>query len=110
LPVGIVEANVKWLSPALILLILLLQYPLWFGDTGWLRLLSDNRKVEEQRQLNEKLHQRNAAFAAEVQDLKQGKDAIDERARSELGMIRPDEIYVRLVGNAVSREAQENKQ
>lgn len=100
----------KWLTPALILLILLLQYPLWFGDTGWLRLLSDNRKMEEQRRLNEKLRQRNATFAAEVQDLKQGKDAIEERARSELGMIRPDEIYVRLVGSAVSRDSQENKQ
>ncbi len=110
MPDEIVETSVKWLTPALIVLILLLQYPLWFGDTGWLRLLSDDRKVEEQRQLNDKLRQRNAAFAAEVQDLKQGKDAIEERARSELGMIRPGEIYVRVVGSTVSRESQENKQ
>lgn len=110
MPDEIVETSVKWLTPALIVLILLLQYPLWFGDTGWLRLLSDNRKVEEQRQLNDKLRQRNAAFAAEVQDLKQGKDAIEERARSELGMIRPGEVYVRVIGSAVSRESQENKQ
>jgi cell division protein FtsB len=100
---------VKWLTPALVLLILLLQYPLWFGDSGWLSLLSDNRKVEEQRRLNEKLRQRNAAFAAEVQDLRQGKDAIEERARSELGMIRPDEVYVRLVGNAASPESQDKE-
>ncbi len=101
----------KWLTPTLILLILLLQYPLWFGDSGWLKILSDNRKVEAQRQLNEKLRQRNAVYAAEVQDLKQGKDAIEERARSELGMIRPDEVYVRLVGGSTSSpESQENKQ
>jgi cell division protein FtsB len=109
LPGRIAEATVKWLTPTLILLILLLQYPLWFGDSGWLKLLSENRKVEEQAQLNEKLRQRNAAFAAEVQDLKLGKDAIEERARSELGMIRPDEVYVRLVGSTVTPESQENK-
>ncbi len=109
MPGWIVEATVKWLTPALVLLILLLQYPLWFGDSGWLKMLSDNRKVEEQRQLNEKLRQRNAAYAAEVQDLKQGKDAIEERARSELGMIRPDEVYVRLVGSTVSPESQDKE-
>ena len=109
MPGRIAEATVKWLTPTLILLILLLQYPLWFGDSGWLKLLSENRKVEEQAQLNEKLRQRNAAFAAEVQDLKLGKDAIEERARSELGMIRPDEVYVRLVGSTVTPESQENK-
>ena len=100
----------RWLTPVLVLLIVLLQYPLWFGDSGWLKLLSDGRRIEEQRQLNEKLRQRNAAFAAEVQDLKQGKDAIEERARSELGMIRPDEIYVRIVGNTAAPQSQENSQ
>lgn len=100
----------RWLTPVLALLIVLLQYPLWFGDSGWIKILSEGRRVEEQRQLNEKLRQRNAAFAAEVQDLRQGKDAIEERARSELGMIRPDEIYVRIVGNAAAPQSQENNQ
>jgi len=101
---------VKWLTPVLVLMIVLLQYPLWFGDSGWLRQLSDGRKIEEQHQLNEKLRQRNAAFEAEVQDLRKGRDAIEERARSELGMIRPDEVYVRIVGNTSAPESQENKQ
>jgi cell division protein FtsB len=98
----------KWLTWVLALLIGLLQYPLWLGESGWLTLLSSSRKVDEQRQLNEKLRQRNAVFAAEVQNLKQGKDAIEERARSELGMIRPDEVYVRIVGNTAAPE--ENRQ
>jgi cell division protein FtsB len=97
------------MSTVLFIMIALLQIPLWVGDSGWLRLLSDGRKVDEQRQLNEKLRQRNAAFAAEVLDLKKGKDAIEERARSELGMIRPDETYVRIVGSAVVPQSQENK-
>jgi cell division protein FtsB len=101
---------VKWLTPALVLMIVLLQYPLWLGDSGWLRQLSDGQKIEEQRQLNEKLRQRNAATAAEVQDLRRGRDAIEERARSELGMIRPDEIYVRIVSSTPAPESQEKRQ
>jgi cell division protein FtsB len=89
-------------------LIALLQYPLWFGESGWLRLLSSGRVVDEQRQLNEKLRQRNAVLKAEVLNLKQGKDAMEERARSELGMIRPDEVYVRIVGNTGAPD--ENRQ
>jgi cell division protein FtsB len=100
---------VRWLTPVLVLLIVLLQYPLWFGDAGWLKLLSDGKKIEEQRQLNAKLRQRNLAFAAEVEDLKQGREAIEERARSELGMIRPGEIYVRVVNSPVTPTQHENR-
>ncbi len=77
-------------------LILLLQYPLWFGKGGWLKVWELNREVEAQRQENQKLQTRNAVMDAEVRDLKQGSDAIEERARSDLGMIKPGEVYFQL--------------
>ena len=77
--------------------ILLLQYPLWFGKGGWLRVWSLERQVKEQRQASAALAQRNGALDAEVRDLKQGFEAIEERARYELGMIRQDEVFVQIV-------------
>ena len=77
--------------------ILLLQYPLWFGKGGWTRVWSLERQVQEQRQANAALAGRNAALDAEVRDLKQGFDAIEERARYELGLIKQDEIFFQVV-------------
>jgi cell division protein FtsB len=77
-------------------LILLLQYPLWFGKGGWLKVWELNREVEAQKQENQKMQARNAVMDAEVRDLKQGSDAIEERARSDLGMIKPGEVYFQL--------------
>ncbi len=74
-------------------LILLLQYPLWFGKGGWLKVWELNREVEAQQRVNQQMQARNAVMDAEVRDLKQGTDAIEERARSELGMVRPGEVY-----------------
>lgn len=76
--------------------ILLLQYPLWFGKGGWLKVWELNRELEAQRQENQKMQARNAVMDAEVRDLKQGTDAIEERARSDLGMIKPGETYFQL--------------
>ena len=78
------------------LLIVALQYPMWLGKGGWLRVRDLDRQVEAQRQSNVALRVRNSALDAEVRDLKQGTEAIEERARSELGMIRQDEIYFQL--------------
>ena len=78
------------------LLILALQYPLWLGKGGWLRVRDLNAQVEAQKAVNAGLKARNAALDAEVRDLKQGTEAIEERARSELGMIRQDEIFFQL--------------
>jgi cell division protein FtsB len=78
------------------LLILALQYPLWLGKGGWLRVRELNAQVEAQKDVNAELKARNAALDAEVRDLKQGTEAIEERARSELGMIRQDEIFFQL--------------
>jgi cell division protein FtsB len=77
--------------------ILLLQYPLWLGKGGWLRVWSLERQVQEQKQANAALSRRNGALEAEVRDLKQGFEAIEERARYELGMIKQDEVFFQVV-------------
>ena len=83
----------KILGAVLVALIVLIQYPLWLGKGGWLRAWQLDRDLQNQRSQNKKLDARNAALAAEVRDLKQGTEAIEERARYELGMTRPDEIF-----------------
>lgn len=87
----------RWRIPLLIALIALLQYPLWFGEGGWLRVWGNGKEVRKQQELNEKLRVRNETISAEVRDLKEARDAIEERARGELGMIRTDEVFVRVV-------------
>jgi cell division protein FtsB len=77
--------------------IVLLQYPLWLGEGGWLKVRTGARQIEVQQVLNQRLQIRNAGLVAELGDLKQGRDAIEERARNELGMVAPDEWFVRVV-------------
>lgn len=86
----------------LIALFLLLQYPLWLGKGGWLKVWELNRQVDEQKQHNQALQARNAAMDAEVRDLKQGTEAIEERARSELGMVKRNETFFQIVGEQPS--------
>ena len=74
-------------------LIILIQYPLWFGKGGWLRAWELDRQVSAAKTKNAELTVRNGALAAEVRDLKTGTEAIEERARYELGMTRPDEVF-----------------
>ncbi|MBI5659997.1 MAG: cell division protein FtsB [Nitrosomonadales bacterium] len=83
----------RWIKLALIALILLLQYPLWLGKGSWLKVWDLNRQVEAQKQTNQQAQTRNAVLDAEVRDLKQGTEAIEERARSELGMVKRGEIF-----------------
>jgi len=85
------------LAYALAAFILLLQYPLWLGKGGWLRVWGLERQVQEQKQANAALLQRNDALEAEVRDLKQGFEAIEERARYELGLIKQDEVFFQVV-------------
>jgi cell division protein FtsB len=87
----------KLLTLALVTLIALLQYPLWLGKGSWLRVWDVGQQLHAQRETNLKLQSRNAALDAEVRDLKQGFDAVEERARSELGMVRQDEIFFQLL-------------
>jgi cell division protein FtsB len=88
---------VKLVTLALIALIALLQHPLWLGKGSWLRVWEVDRQMQAQRETNQKLALRNSALDAEVRDLKQGLDAIEERARSELGMIKRDEIFFQIL-------------
>ena len=86
-----------------ILLVLLLallgwlQYRLWFGNGGEREVADLQAQVQRQARDNTGLRERNAALAAEVQDLKSGEAAVEERARSELGMIKPGETFYRVV-------------
>lgn len=84
-------------AAALALLIVVLQYPLWLGRGGWLRVWDLDRQVTEQKARNDRLKQRNAALDAEVRDLKEGFEAIEERARYELGMVRQDEVFFQII-------------
>ena len=81
----------------LAILLLLLQYPLWLGKGGWLKVWDMNRQVEAQQPDNRQTQARNALLDAEVRDLKQGTEAIEERARSELGMIKRDEVFFQIL-------------
>jgi cell division protein FtsB len=98
---------VRTLSIVFAALIVLLQYPLWLGKGGWLRVWEIDRQVKAQKDGNTKLRARNDALDAEVRDLKQGYDAVEERARYELGMIRQDEIFFHVREKAPMVRAQE---
>lgn len=87
----------RGLGLLLALLILLLQYPLWLGKGSWLKVWELERQVERQKTANEALTMRNAKLEAEVNDLKQGFDAIEERARFELGMIKRNEVFFQVM-------------
>lgn len=75
-------------------LVVLIQYPLWVGKGGWLRVWDLSYTLQERRAQNRQLQARNDALEAEVRDLKSGYDAIEERARFELGMVRNDEVFI----------------
>ena len=81
----------------LAVLLLLLQYPLWLGKGSWLKVWDLNRQLEAQQHINQQTQARNALLDAEVRDLKQGTEAIEERARSELGMIKRDEVFYQIL-------------
>lgn len=90
----------RWLRVLLVLLVALfafLQYRLWLGDGGRRSVATLREQVGQQERENGGLQQRNDALAAEVEDLKSGEAAVEERARSELGMIRPGETFYRVV-------------
>ena len=87
----------KILAGILGALIVAIQLPLWLGKGGWLRVWELDQQVAAQRVQNTRLEARNAGIAAEVRDLKQGLEAVEERARYELGLVRPDEVFFQIV-------------
>lgn len=89
--------RLRLLMVALLVLLAFLQYRLWFGVGGSLSVDTLDQQVQQQARENAGLKQRNDALAAEVEDLKSGEAAVEERARSELGMIKPGETFYRVV-------------
>lgn len=87
----------RLLALILLAVLILLQIKLWVGAGGWREVEQLEQTVQMQTTENAKLEQRNAALSAEVDDLKQGQAAVEERARAELGMIKPGEVFYRVV-------------
>ncbi len=86
----------RWPTLLLVALIVMLQYPLWFNKGGWFRVRDAEVKLQTQRERNEQLETRNAALDSEVRNLKQGYDAVEDRARFELGLVKQGEVFVQL--------------
>ena len=87
----------------LALLLASLQYTLWFGNGGQNEVEALRAQVARQEAENLKLQQRNEALKAEVEDLKSGEAAVEERARSELGMVKPGETFYRVIEDGGAR-------
>jgi len=87
---------VRLLTLALATLLVLVHAELWFGKGGAPRMVELRSKLAAQQAVNEVARHRNAQLAAEVGDLKEGLEMVEEKARFELGMIKPDEIFVQL--------------
>jgi cell division protein FtsB len=87
----------RLLTIVLAALVILIQYPLWLGKGGWLRVHELDRQLQAQQLTNTQLKTRNDSLAAEVKDLKEGEGAVEERARYELGMVKDGEVFVQIV-------------
>jgi cell division protein FtsB len=87
----------RTLTLIFVVLIAALQYPLWLGKGSWLRVWDLNQQIEKQKEKNEQLKGRNGGMDEEVHDLKQGYGAIEERARTELGMVKQDEVFYQVI-------------
>ena len=85
--------------------LVLIQYPLWLGKGGWMRVWDLDRQLGGQRKVNDDLTRRNGVLDAEVRDLKNGLGAIEERARFELGMIKDDEIFFQILDSPTTGAA-----
>jgi cell division protein FtsB len=88
------------LLAALAALLLLIQWPLWFGKGGWLRVAEIQKQLDAQRATNAQLTARNSALVAELDSLRQGREAIEESARMQLNMLRSDEVFFQRSGPA----------
>lgn len=87
----------KFITTLFIVLLILLQYRLWVGNGSLTEVHHLQEQISQVEQENNSLKERNLSLAAEVYDLKQGKDAIEERARSEMGMVKYDETFYQIV-------------
>ena len=87
------------------LLLVLIQYPLWLGKGGWLRVWDLNRQLDTALDKERELKARNDKLAGEVQDLKEGTGAVEERARYELGLVKDGEIFVQILEPGAKKAA-----
>ncbi|WP_151638315.1 cell division protein FtsB [Noviherbaspirillum aerium] len=87
----------RLITLSLVALLFLIQLPLWLGKGGWLRVWDLDKQVVAAQKKNDELKARNAKLNSEVQDLRDGTGAVEERARYELGMIRDGEIFVQIL-------------
>lgn len=87
----------RWIWTLLILLLLGLQYRLWFGEPSLTDVWQVKDDIAEQKRINQDLLERNRRLEAEVQDLKKGLSALEERARSEMGMIGEGETFFQVI-------------
>ena len=95
----------RWVAWVVLALLVAVQWPLWFGKGGWLRVWELQRAIGSQQEHNATLATRNGVLQAEVRSLKEGREAIEERARHELHMTRGDEILFHLVRPEADRAA-----
>jgi cell division protein FtsB len=91
----------RWVILGLLALLGLLQYRLWVGEGGLAELHALRQQIVDYQQELKRLEARNSALAAEVEDLKTGLAAVEERARSELGMIRRGEVFLQVIEQPV---------
>ncbi|MDD2776760.1 MAG: cell division protein FtsB [Gallionella sp.] len=87
----------KSITNILLVLLLLLQYPMWLGKGGWIKVWDLNRQIDQEQASNQQLEARNALLDADVTDLKRGTEAIEERARNDLGMVKSNEVFYRIL-------------
>ena len=86
----------RWIPLVLAALLVMVQGDLWFGKGNLPHVWGLQKELDAQRMANEVARQRNARMSAEVSDLKEGLEMVEEKARAELGMVRPDEILVQI--------------
>lgn len=94
---GLTDYAVRLILIGLTVLIILIQYPLWLGKGSWLRVWDLSRQLDSALVKEQELRERNAKLASEVQDLKEGTGALEERARYELGLIKDNETFVQIL-------------
>ncbi|MGN6521077.1 MAG: cell division protein FtsB [Dokdonella sp.] len=87
----------RWVALVLVIVLIALQVRLWTGQGGLRDVWRLQQRVAEQKAENERLKKRNETLSAEVEDLKHGEEAIEERARSELGLLKPGETFYQVV-------------
>jgi len=96
---GLTDYAVRLIVIGLTLMLILIQYPLWLGKGSWLRVWDLSRQLDSALVKEQELRERNAKLASEVQDLKEGTGALEERARYELGLIKDNETFVQILEN-----------